>query len=60
MTNELVDALKSINNTVCHSSLVIETPNYVGNFFLTLVDIDHRQNQLCNELSKIESDISTV
>ena len=60
MINGLVDALKSINNTAYNNNLAINSPNCAKNFLLTLVQIAHRLNQLCNGLRKLETDISTI
>ena len=50
MINGLVNALKSINTTVYHSSHTIQRLNYAHNIFPTLADIDHRFSQLHNGL----------
>ena len=53
-------ALKSINTTVYHSKLEIQKLNYACNFILTLADTEHRINQLCNGLRKLEADVATI
>ena len=60
MINRIVDTLKSINNITCNNNLTINSLNYARNFLLTLIEIDHRLNQLCNGLQKLESDVSTI
>ena len=60
MRNGLVYALNTINTTVYHSKIEIQRLNYACNFFLNLADIDHRINQLCNGLRKLEADVATI
>ena len=60
MINGLVNALKSINTTVYHSKIEIQRLNYAHNILLTLADIDHRINKLCNGLQKLERDVATI
>ena len=60
MINRPMHALKSVVNTVHLSHLLIKRLNYAHSFFLTLADIDHRLNQLCYRLNKLEPDISTI
>ena len=50
MINGLVNVLKVYNN-----SLTINSLNYAKKIFMALAEIDHRFNQLCNGLMKLES-----
>ena len=60
MINGLLDAWKSIKNAAYDNSLVINRLNYARNILLTLAEIDHSLNQLCNGLRNLASDISTI
>ena len=60
MINGLMNALKSINTTIYHNKIEIQRQNYAHTFLLTLADIDHRINQLCNGLQKFEADVVTT
>ena len=60
MINGLVDALKSTNRTTHNNSIAINSLNYARNFLLTLTEIDHRLNQSCSGLQKLDSDASTI
>ena len=52
MIDGLVDALKSINNTIYNNSLRIDSLKYTRIFFLTLADKDQRFSLLCNGIIK--------
>ena len=60
MINGLVDDLKSINNITYNNNLAKIVLNYTRNFVLTLVEIEHRLNQLYNGLRKLKSYVSPV
>ena len=47
-------ALKNINSTAYHSNLAMNSLNYTRTLLLILAMIDHRFNQLCNGLRKLE------
>ena len=56
----LVNTLKSINTTVYHIKIEIQRLNYACNFLLTFAHVDHRINQFCNGLRKLEEDVATT
>ena len=60
MINGPVNSLKSINTTIYHSKIEIQRLNFTHNFLLTLADVDHRINQLCNDLQKLEVYVATI
>ena len=60
MINRLLDTLKSINDTIFHDSLEIDSLYYQRCSLLTLGETDCRLSQIHNGLMKLESDVSTI
>ena len=56
MISGLLEALKSINKITYHANLVINNLNHARNFSITSTEMDHRLNQLQNDLRKLEYD----
>ena len=49
-----------MNGTAYDKSLATDSLNYARKFLLTLLEIDHRLNQLCCKVMKLETDVSTI